>query len=157
MRVRMNDLASGEQDLVRALGGRSEPRRPEAAAGRARRGRRSTSAARRNPERAAGARPRMGALPRPRAPFAVLEEPARELPAREAPRSRPQRTRSAAATGVRPPPTSTTSWRSRSAPARPRASRPGSVVMPAPVASDRLRPGIEPAPDLIGGRHTTPR
>jgi hypothetical protein len=28
---------------------------------------------------------RMGALPRPRAPFAVLEEPVQELPAQEAP------------------------------------------------------------------------
>lgn len=79
MRQRMNDLAAGEQDLVRALGdalGRADQKllqdvRAVAEEHEARRGvilkeLQSLAA-------------RMGALPRPRAPFAALEEQAQPL------------------------------------------------------------------------------
>jgi hypothetical protein len=83
MRVRMNELAAGEQDLVRALGdalSRADQKllqdvRLVAQEHEARRSvilqELQTLAA------------RMGALPRPRAPFAVLEEQARDVPACE--------------------------------------------------------------------------
>jgi hypothetical protein len=83
MRQRMNDLAAGEQDLVRALGdalGRADQKllqdvRAVAEEHEARRGvilkeLQSLAA-------------RMGALPRPRAPFAALEEQPLDLAARE--------------------------------------------------------------------------
>ncbi len=83
MRVRMNELAAGEQDLVRALGdalGRADQKllqdvRVVAEEHEARRG-----VILRELQALAA---RMGALPRPRAPFAVLEEQARDVPACE--------------------------------------------------------------------------
>jgi hypothetical protein len=85
MRVRMNELASGEQDLVRALGealNRADQKllqdvRTVAQEHEARRGVIL--------KELQGLAQRMGALPRPRAPFAVLEEHAHELPAQDTP------------------------------------------------------------------------
>jgi hypothetical protein len=84
MRRRMNELAAGEQDLVQALGEalshadqkllqdvRSVAEEHEARRGAILKELQSLAA-------------RMGALPRPRAPFAVLEEPTVDLTAREA-------------------------------------------------------------------------
>ena len=141
MRVRMNDLATGEQDLVRALGealGRADQKllQDVRAVAQEHEQRRGVIL-----KELQGLAQRMGALPRPRAPFAVLEEPVQELPARRRRRSSPQRTCSAAATGARPPPTSTTSWQSRSAPARPRASSRHPGAASAPQGARRGRPG----------------
>lgn len=85
MRVRMNELATGEQDLVRALGealNRADQKllqdvRVVAQEHEARRGVIL--------KELQGLAQRMGALPRPRAPFAVLEEPVHDLPTQEAP------------------------------------------------------------------------
>jgi hypothetical protein len=89
MRVRMNELAAGEQDLVRALGealNRADQKllqdvRAVASEHEQRRGVIL--------KELQGLAQRMGALPRPRAPFAVLEEPVQELPAQEAPQPPP--------------------------------------------------------------------
>ncbi|HEY5830695.1 MAG: hypothetical protein ACAH24_17300 [Hyphomicrobiaceae bacterium] len=85
MRVRMNDLATGEQDLVRALGealGRADQKllQDVRAVAQEHEQRRGVIL-----KELQGLAQRMGALPRPRAPFAVLEEPVQELPAQEAP------------------------------------------------------------------------
>ena len=85
MRIRMNQLAAGEQDLVRALGDALshadqkllQDVRVVAEEHEARRGAilmelQSLAA-------------RMGALPRPRRPFAALEEAAVDLPAHDPP------------------------------------------------------------------------
>ena len=84
MRIRMVELATGEQDLVRALGdalSRADQKllqdvRVVAEEHEARRGAIL--------KELQGLAARMGALPRPRAPFAVLEEQARDVPPREA-------------------------------------------------------------------------
>jgi hypothetical protein len=86
MRIRMNELAAGEQDLVRALGDalshadqkllqdvRGVAEEHEARRGVILKELQSLAA-------------RMGALPRPRRPFAALEEAALDLPAHEPPR-----------------------------------------------------------------------
>jgi hypothetical protein len=85
MRVRMNELATGEQDLVRALGealGRADQKllQDVRAVAQEHEQRRGVIL-----KELQGLAQRMGALPRPRAPFAVLEEPVQELPAQEAP------------------------------------------------------------------------
>jgi hypothetical protein len=85
MRVRMNELAAGEQDLVRALGealNRADHKllqdvRVVAQEHEQRRGVIL--------KELQGLAQRMGALPRPRPPFAVLEEAVHDLPAQEAP------------------------------------------------------------------------
>jgi hypothetical protein len=84
MRVRMNELASGEQDLVRALGealSRADQKllQDVRAVAQEHEQRRGVIL-----KELQGLAQRMGALPRPRAPFAVLEEPVQELPAQEA-------------------------------------------------------------------------
>ena len=84
MRVRMNELATGEQDLVRALGealGRADQKllQDVRAVAQEHEQRRGVIL-----KELQGLAQRMGALPRPRAPFAVLEEPVQELPAQEA-------------------------------------------------------------------------
>jgi hypothetical protein len=89
MRVRMNDLATGEQDLVRALGealGRADQKllQDVRAVAQEHEQRRGVIL-----KELQGLAQRMGALPRPRAPFAVLEEPVQELPAQEAPPQQP--------------------------------------------------------------------
>ena len=89
MRVRMNDLATGEQDLVRALGealGRADQKllQDVRAVAQEHEQRRGVIL-----KELQGLAQRMGALPRPRAPFAVLEEPVQELPAQEAPPPQP--------------------------------------------------------------------
>ena len=85
MRTRMNQLAAGEQDLVRALGDalshadqkllqdvRGVAEEHEARRGVILKELQSLAA-------------RMGALPRPRRPFAALEEAALDLPAHDPP------------------------------------------------------------------------
>ena len=85
MRIRMNQLAAGEQDLVRALGDalshadqkllqdvRGVAEEHEARRGVILKELQSLAA-------------RMGALPRPRRPFAALEEAALDLPAHDPP------------------------------------------------------------------------
>jgi hypothetical protein len=89
MRVRMNELATGEQDLVRALGealGRADQKllQDVRAVAQEHEQRRGVIL-----KELQGLAQRMGALPRPRAPFAVLEEPVQELPAQEAPPQQP--------------------------------------------------------------------
>ena len=89
MRVRMNDLATGEQDLVRAVGealGRADQKllQDVRAVAQEHEQRRGVIL-----KELQGLAQRMGALPRPRAPFAVLEEPVQELPAQEAPPQQP--------------------------------------------------------------------
>jgi hypothetical protein len=84
MRVRMNELATGEQDLVRALGealNRADHKllQDVRAVAQEHEQRRGVIL-----KELQGLAQRMGALPRPRAPFAVLEEPVQELPAQEA-------------------------------------------------------------------------
>ena len=87
MRVRMNELAAGEQDLVRALGdalNRSDQKllqdvRSVAEEHEARRGVIL--------KELQGLAARMGALPRPRRPFAALEEAAVDLPAQDPPQA----------------------------------------------------------------------
>jgi hypothetical protein len=87
MRVRMNELAAGEQDLVRALGdalNRADQKllhdvRSVAEEHEARRGVIL--------KELQGLAARMGALPRPRRPFAALEEAAVDLPAQDPPQA----------------------------------------------------------------------
>ena len=74
MRVRMNELAAGEQDLVRALGdalSRADQKLLQDVRGVA-----EEHEARRSVilKELQGLAARMGALPRPRRPFAALEE-----------------------------------------------------------------------------------
>lgn len=90
MRVRMNELAAGEQDLVRALGealNRADQKllQDVRAVAQEHEQRRGVIL-----KELQGLAQRMGALPRPRAPFAVLEEPVQELPAQEAPQQASQ-------------------------------------------------------------------
>jgi hypothetical protein len=87
MRVRMNELAAGEQDLVRALGdalNRADQKllhdvRSVAEEHEARRGVIL--------KELQGLAARMGALQRPRRPFAALEEAAVDLPAHDPPQA----------------------------------------------------------------------
>ena len=87
MRIRMNELAAGEQELVQALGdalSRADHKllQDVRLVAQEHETRRSVIL-----NELQGLAARMGALPRPRAPFAVLEETARNLPAHEAPQS----------------------------------------------------------------------
>ena len=91
MRIRMVELAGGEQDLVRALGealSRADQKllqdvRVVAQEHEARRGVIL--------KELQGLATRMGALPRPRAPVTVLEEQARDVAPREAAQPAPRR------------------------------------------------------------------
>ena len=85
MRVRMNELAAGEQDLVRALGdalSRADQKLLQDV-----RGVTEEHEARRSVilKELQGLAARMGALPRPRRPFAALEEVPVDLTAPEPP------------------------------------------------------------------------
>ena len=105
MRIRMNELAAGEQDLVRALGdalSRADQKLLQDVRGVA-----EEHEARRGVilKELQGLAARMGALPRPRRPFAALEEAAVDCR-----RTTRRRRRCAAAIGARPPPISARSW-----------------------------------------------
>jgi len=85
MRIRMNQLAAGEQDLVRALGdalSHADQKLLQDVRGVAEEHEARRGAILRELQSLAA---RMGALPRSRRPFAALEEAAVDLPAHDPP------------------------------------------------------------------------
>lgn len=85
MRIRMNELAAGEQDLVRALGdalSHADQKLLQDVRGVAEEHEARRGAILKELQTLAA---RMGALPRPRRPFAALEEAPLDLPAHEPP------------------------------------------------------------------------
>jgi hypothetical protein len=85
MRIRMNQLAAGEQDLVRALGdalSHADQKLLQDVRGVAEEHEARRGAILKELQSLAA---RMGALPRPRRPFAALEEAAVDLPAHDPP------------------------------------------------------------------------
>ena len=87
MRVRMNELAAGEQELVRALGdalSHADRKLLQDVRGVAEEHEVRRGAILKELQSLAA---RMGALPRPRRPFAALEEAAVDLPSHESPQA----------------------------------------------------------------------